>query len=131
MTDKRIAVLGAGAIGGSIAAFLARAGRPVTAIDLWPENVEAIRNLVTEIDTRPAQVLVEATILQSELSENNAFGIDFSLVDNLDITDFINLGGPLGARPDRHADRGVQRVAHPNVLEIPVVAHDEERDLLR
>ncbi len=43
MTEKRIAVLGTGAIGGSIAAFLSRAGIPVTVIDLWPENVEAIR----------------------------------------------------------------------------------------
>ena len=44
MTDRRIAVLGAGAIGGSIAAFLARAGVAVTVIDIWPENVEAIRS---------------------------------------------------------------------------------------
>ena len=43
MTEKRIAVLGAGAIGGSIAAFLARAGVEVTVIDIWPDNVEAIR----------------------------------------------------------------------------------------
>ncbi len=43
MTEKRIAVLGAGAIGGAIAAFLSRAGVPVTAIDLWPQNIEAIR----------------------------------------------------------------------------------------
>ena len=43
MTEKRIAILGAGAIGGSIAAFLSRAEVPVTAIDLWPENIAAIR----------------------------------------------------------------------------------------
>ena len=43
MSEKRIAVLGAGAIGGAIAAFLSRAGVPVTAIDLWPENIAAIR----------------------------------------------------------------------------------------
>lgn len=43
MASKRIAVVGAGAIGGTIAGFLARAGVLVTVIDLWPDNVEAMR----------------------------------------------------------------------------------------
>ncbi len=64
MTDRRIAVLGAGAIGGSIAAFLARAGVPVTVIDIWPENVEAIRSggirvttMEEEFSAEPASTL--------------------------------------------------------------------------
>jgi 2-dehydropantoate 2-reductase len=39
----RIAVLGLGGIGGSIAAYLARAGQDVTMIDQWAEHVMAIR----------------------------------------------------------------------------------------
>ena len=39
----RIAVLGAGAIGGVIGAYLARAGRDVTLIDMWPANIEHIK----------------------------------------------------------------------------------------
>ena len=39
----RIAVLGAGAIGGVIGGYLARAGRDVTLIDMWPANVERIK----------------------------------------------------------------------------------------
>ena len=44
MSDRpRIAVLGAGANGGAIAASLTRAGEDVVAIDPWPAHVEAIR----------------------------------------------------------------------------------------
>jgi len=40
---KRIAVLGAGGIGGSITGYLAHAGLDVTVIDTWPEHVMAIK----------------------------------------------------------------------------------------
>ncbi len=41
--SKKIAVLGAGAIGGSVAADLTDAGRDVTVIDQWPAHVEVMR----------------------------------------------------------------------------------------
>jgi 2-dehydropantoate 2-reductase len=41
--SKRIAVVGAGAVGGYVAAGLTRAGYDVVAIDPWHEHVEAIR----------------------------------------------------------------------------------------
>jgi 2-dehydropantoate 2-reductase len=40
---KRIAVVGAGAVGGYLGGHLARTGNDVTLIDPWPEHVEAIR----------------------------------------------------------------------------------------
>src|SRR6202453_769764 len=40
---KRIAVVGAGAVGGYVGASLAHAGHDVTLIDPWPDHVEAIR----------------------------------------------------------------------------------------
>ncbi len=41
--DKKIAVLGAGAIGGSAGADLTRAGHDVVLIDQWPAHVEAMK----------------------------------------------------------------------------------------
>lgn len=41
--DKKIAVLGTGAIGGSIGADLTKAGHDVTLIDQWPAHVEAMK----------------------------------------------------------------------------------------
>jgi 2-dehydropantoate 2-reductase len=40
---KRIAIMGAGAVGGYVGAHLAKAGNDVTLIDFWHANVEAIR----------------------------------------------------------------------------------------
>jgi type IV pilus assembly protein PilQ len=63
----------------------------------YPENVDEIEKLIAQIDSRPAQVLVEATILQTQLNEANAFGVDFSVIGSLDFTDFTQTGGPLSA----------------------------------
>ena len=41
---KRIAVVGAGALGGYVGGYLAHTGEDVTLIDFWPENIEAIRS---------------------------------------------------------------------------------------
>ena len=42
MGDK-IAIMGAGALGSYVGAFLTREGEDVTFIDMWPEHVEAMR----------------------------------------------------------------------------------------
>jgi len=60
----------------------------------FPENIEAIGKMLGELDTRPAQILVEATIVQTSLNEANAFGVDFSIIADFDYADFAN---PLGA----------------------------------
>lgn len=44
MTDGRILIWGAGAIGGTVGAFLVRAGHAVTFVDVVPEQVAAIRS---------------------------------------------------------------------------------------
>jgi 2-dehydropantoate 2-reductase len=40
---KRIAIVGAGAVGGYLGGHLARTGQDVTLIDPWPEHIETIR----------------------------------------------------------------------------------------
>jgi len=47
-------------------------------------HVEQIEKVIREIDVRPRQVLIEATILRAELNENNALGIDFNMVEGVD-----------------------------------------------
>ncbi len=63
----------------------------------YPEHIDEIEKLIVQLDTRPAQVLVEATILQTALNEANAFGIDFSIIGDVSFTDFMGTGGPLSA----------------------------------
>lgn len=47
---KRIAVVGAGALGGYVGGYLAHHGEDVTLIDMWPEHIEAIRSRGLELD---------------------------------------------------------------------------------
>jgi len=63
----------------------------------FPAQLEEIATLLAELDVSPEQVMVEATILQTKVSENNAFGIDFSLVSHLN---FENIVSPLSAASD-------------------------------
>lgn len=41
--SKKIAIVGAGALGGHVGAYLTKTGRDVTLIDAWPEHVETMR----------------------------------------------------------------------------------------
>lgn len=63
----------------------------------YAENIEEIMAIIEALDVRPKQLLVEATILQARLQEDNAFGVDFSVFLDLDIADFTS---PLGAVDD-------------------------------
>ncbi|MBM3518876.1 MAG: hypothetical protein FJX56_13650, partial [Alphaproteobacteria bacterium] len=42
-TNRRIGIVGAGALGGYVGGWLAQLGQDVTFIDPWPQNVETIR----------------------------------------------------------------------------------------
>lgn len=59
----------------------------------YEENVEEILAVLHELDKRPKQVLVEATILQARLTENNAFGVDLSILADFALSTFLD---PLG-----------------------------------
>lgn len=66
---ERILIWGAGAIGGTVGAFLARAGHDVTFVDVVPEHVAAIRSPGIAI-TGPVETLTIAApaMLPSEVS---------------------------------------------------------------
>ncbi len=61
----------------------------------FEENVTEIETMIKQLDTKPVQVLVEATILQTSLNEANAFGVDFSFLADMSFGEFLDLGGPL------------------------------------
>ncbi len=49
-----------------------------------PDRLQAISKVIDEIDQRPKQVLVEATIVRAQLNEDNALGIDFNILGGVD-----------------------------------------------
>src|SRR6202166_2482275 len=64
-TQKRIAVVGTGALGGYVGGYLAKNGRDVTLIDMWPENIEAIRARGLELDGVTAEEKFTVTQLKT------------------------------------------------------------------
>ena len=74
---KKIAVLGAGAIGSSISADLTKAGHDVTVIDQWPQQVEALKatGLRIQMPDGEVQTPIRALHLCDLASANLEFDI--------------------------------------------------------
>ena len=60
----------------------------------YAENLDAIGELLGDLDTPPQQVVVESTVVSTVVNEDNAFGVDFSVIGNSDFVDYLN---PLAA----------------------------------
>jgi type II secretory pathway component GspD/PulD (secretin) len=52
----------------------------------YPENIKRAEDVLRELDVRPQQVLIEATILAARLSEEMQFGIDWNLLSGMPVT---------------------------------------------
>ncbi len=52
----------------------------------YAENIRRAREVITAIDVRPKQVLIEATILSAKLTEDTQFGIDLSSIAGASIS---------------------------------------------
>ncbi|MHC5001204.1 MAG: type II secretion system protein GspD, partial [Planctomycetota bacterium] len=52
----------------------------------YPENIERIREVLSEVDTEPMQVLLEVTIMNAKLDETTEFGIDWSNVPGVELS---------------------------------------------
>ncbi len=50
----------------------------------YEENLQKITKIIRELDVKPEQVLIEATILRATLTESNALGIDFNALAGMD-----------------------------------------------
>lgn len=81
--DERIAIVGAGAVGGYVGAHMARAALDVTLIDPWPDHVEKMRSeglalsgLTTQENFRVDVNAMHLTELQS-VSKQQLFDIAF------------------------------------------------------
>jgi len=46
----------------------------------YPENIEVVSEMLQDVDIRPQQVLIEATILSATLTEDTQFGVDWQLL---------------------------------------------------
>ena len=83
---KKIAVLGAGAIGSSVSADLTKAGYDITVIDQWPAQVEALRTtgLHIQMADEDIKVPIRAHYLCDLASANLEFDIVLLAVKSYD-----------------------------------------------
>lgn len=88
MTGPRIAFLGTGAQGASIAADFALAGLDVTFIDQWPAHIEAIRasGITVNLPTRQINARVPALHLCEVAEIKQPFDLIFLVVKAYDTT---------------------------------------------
>ena len=61
----------------------------------FPENIEQMRDVLSHMDRRPRQVLIEATILQVTLDDNTSLGVDFNVLAGVDFRDLSNVATPV------------------------------------
>lgn len=100
----------------------------------YPENLEEMGRVLSLLDTRPKQVLVEATVLQTTLTEENAWGIDWNIIFDANFSDLKNPLSPVddlvtgGFQPsDNNAGSvgtNLTSFSNPSTLKIGVVSED-------
>lgn len=67
----------------------------------YPERLDQVRRILKEIDRKPQQILVEATILRATLQDDNALGVDFNVLGGIDFANVVtNAGQVIGAGVD-------------------------------
>src|SRR5690606_11572140 len=72
--------------GGTDAGGNSHATEDILVITDYADNLDAVRRILKEIDTRPQQVLIEATILRATLTDDNALGVDINAVGGVDFS---------------------------------------------
>ncbi len=71
----------------SLSSVFGEAGVDYLIVIDTPDRLKAIERVIGEIDVRPKQVLIEATILRATLNEDNQLGIDLTLLNGVDFQD--------------------------------------------
>ncbi len=61
----------------------------------YPENLEAVGELLKSLDERPSQVLVEATILSAALTEGMELGVDMNFLNGESVANISAIAGGL------------------------------------
>jgi len=78
MKNRKIAVLGTGAIGSSIGADLTHAGLDVTLIDQWPAHIKAMKNNGLQVQFKDSQFQVPVKALN--LCDLSSARLEFDIV---------------------------------------------------
>jgi type II secretory pathway component GspD/PulD (secretin) len=81
--------------GGSAAGGMTLSTEDTLVINDFPENLDEVSSALRQLDVRPKQVLIEATVLDALLKDNNALGIDMVSLSGLNFSDIGSIISPL------------------------------------
>lgn len=56
----------------------------------YADNLEKVKKILKDVDHRPQQILIEATILRATLSDDNALGVDFSVMGGVKFNQILS-----------------------------------------
>lgn len=73
------------------------AASDLVVINDFQENVDMVMAGLAEIDVRPKQVLIESTVLNASLDDENALGIDLITVSGADFSSLTSAGFTTGS----------------------------------
>jgi type IV pilus assembly protein PilQ len=65
------------------------AGSDMVIVRDFPENLDRVRAVLKDVDRRPQQILIEATIVSARLTEDNALGVDFNILGGVDMNSLV------------------------------------------
>jgi len=62
----------------------------------YEDKIKEIEQIITDLDSKPDQVLLEVTILDADLTEKNALGVNFSTLAGIDFEGIASTSTALG-----------------------------------
>ncbi len=83
-------------------------------IEDYPENIAEVEKLLKQLDIRPKQVLIEATILSATLREDMELGVDLNFLAGVHLdgtSTTTEVGGPLAAALETTTTTPLQQIA--------------------
>ena len=72
------------------------AGSDAMIVQDYEDNLKEVEKIIAEMDVKPDQVLLEVTMLDAKLTENNALGINFSTLEGIDFETLGSASTALG-----------------------------------
>jgi type II secretory pathway component GspD/PulD (secretin) len=91
-------------------------------INDYPENLNEIARGLKQLEIRPKQVLVEATILNAQLTDNNALGVDIVSLSGVDFPNLVNVFGTATGTGGSGGSGGTTGVSSPGDLAGKLIA---------
>jgi type IV pilus assembly protein PilQ len=67
----------------------------IIVVNDYPDRLDQVAKILKEIDRKPQQILVEATILRATLQDDNALGVDFNVLGGIDFNQIGSSNGQI------------------------------------